>query len=259
MQAVAPESRLTNFWVALEALLVDHDGSIIEKVIKYIPSSLALSYCSRLLRANAIQLAAFIRAASHRGLPEAAGLRTLLGVPARGRISIDPASLAELLVDDARAGRLFTLCAKHPLLIFRLNQVRDKIKSTSDLRQSLEGHREGVGWQLGRIYRARNSLVHRGTLPRRAEYLIQHLHTYLSMTLHYLVREIGDSSILTVTAAFARRRALYEVYLSKVTDKSLTFRNLTSEATCWLTTSEAPIWAARPMPPAGAAPPTNPA
>ena len=251
VQATAPESRLTNFWVALESLLVEHEGSIIERVTKYIPPSLSLSYCNRLLRTNAIQLAAFIQAATRHGLPEAADLRGVLAVPARGRISIEPGPFAELLVDDARAGQLFGLCAKNPLLIFRLNQMRKQIKSSSDLKQSLEGHREGVGWQLGRIYRARNSLVHRGTLPPRAEHLIQHLHTYLSMTLHYLVREIGDSSTLTVTAAFARRRALYDVYVSKVTDKCLTFKNLTFEATCWQASNDAPIW----PPPAAGAPP----
>jgi len=244
VQAAAPESRLTNFWVALEALLVDREGSIIDKVTKYIPPSLALSYCTRLLRANAIQLAAFLRAASHQELAEAAGLRTLLNIAEGGRISIEPASLAELLVDDARASQLFALCTRNPLLIFRLNQVREKLTSPSELRQALEGHREGIGWQLGRIYRARNSLVHRGVLPGRAEHLIQHLHTYLAMTLHYLIREIADSSILTVAAAFARRRALYDVYLAKVADKSLTYRNLTAEATCWLSTGEAPIWSA---------------
>lgn len=255
VQATAPESRLTNFWVALESLLVEHDGSIIEKVTKFIPPSLSLSYCNRLLRANAIELARFIHTAAGHGLAEAADLRAVLGLPDRDRISIEPGALAELLVDDTRASRLFGLCARNPLLIFRLNQAREKINSSSSLKVALEGHREGVGWQLGRIYRARNSLVHRGRIPRRAEYLIQHLHTYLSMTLYYLVREIGDSSTLTVSAAFARRRALYDVYLAKVSDKSLTFKNLTFEATCWQASNDAPIWPAR----AAAGPPPTPA
>jgi hypothetical protein len=228
--------------VALESLLVEHEGSIVEKVTKFIPPSLSLSYCNRLLRANAIELSRFIYAAARHGLPEAADLRAGLGLPGTGRILIEPGALAELLIDDARATRLFGICARNPLLIFRLNQIREKINSASSLKAALEGHREGLGWQLGRIYRARNSLVHRGLLPHRAEYLIQHLHTYLSMTLHYLVREIGDSSTLTVAAAFARRRALYDVYLSKVSDKNLTFKNLTFEATCWQASNDAPIW-----------------
>jgi hypothetical protein len=62
------------------------------------------------------------------------------------------------------------------------------------------------------------------------------------MTLHYLVREIGDSSILTVTAALSRRRALYDLYLSKVDDRTMTLTNLTAESTCWQATSDARIW-----------------
>lgn len=72
------------------------------------------------------------------------------------------------------------------------------------------------------------------------------------MTLHYLVREIGDSELLTVPAAFARRRALYELYLSKIEDRTLTFRNLLSEATCWYASNELGVWAA-PDPSAGRA------
>ena len=243
VQATAPESRLTNFWVALEALLVEHDGSIIEKITEYIPPSLALSYSGRLLRANAIELVRFIQAGGTNGQPEAGELRTLFTLPSRGRVSIESAALAELLFDESRAKHLFTLCAKNPLLIFRLNQTRDKIKDPKKLKAAIERHRQRVGWQLKRIYRARNSLVHRGTLPPRAELLVQHLHTYLSTTLHYLVKEIGDSKLLTVTAAFARRRALYDAYLSKVNERTLTFRNLTNESTCWLsgTDTDSPI------------------
>jgi hypothetical protein len=251
VQATAPESRLTNFWVSLEALLVDHDGSIIEKIAKYIPPSLALSYSGRLLRANAIELARFIQAGGKNNPTEAADLRGLLHLPEQGKVSIDPAALAELLVDDTRASKIFALCAKNPLLIFRLNQTREKINDPTSLKEAVEAHRQGVGWQLSRIYRARNSLVHRGRLPPRAELLVQHLHTYVSMTLHYLVREIGDSSLLTVPSAFARRRSLYDAYLSKVADRTLTFRNLTNEATCWRSSADAPIpWAPPPSLPA---------
>jgi hypothetical protein len=255
VQATAPESRLTNFWVSLEALLVDHDGSIIEKITKYIPPSLALSYPGRLLRANAIELARFVQTNGNNNSTEAADIRGLLGIVQRGKVSIDPAALAELLVDDNRASKLFALCSKNPLLIFRLNQMREKINDPGNLKNAIEAHRRGVGWQLSRIYRARNSLVHRGTLPPRAEILVQHLHTYVSMTLHYLIREIGDSALLTVTAAFARRRSLYDAYLSKVADRTLTFQNLTNESTCWRSSSDAPIpWKPSPSPPATARP-----
>lgn len=159
------------------------------------------------------------------------------------RISIEPSTLAKVLLNEDDAAKLFSLCESNPLLIFRLNQLREKLTSPKELKVSIERHHKQVCWQLGRIYRARNSLVHRGALPERSEHLIQHLHTYLHMTLLYLVREIGDSQLLTVPAAFARRRALYELYLSKIEKKTLTFQNLLSEATCWQTSNDPAIWA----------------
>jgi hypothetical protein len=242
VQATAPESRLTNFWVALESLLVEHDGSIIDKVTKYIPPSLALSYCGRLLVANAIELSRFIGALARHDDERAAELRMLIGVADKGRVFVPTVDFAQLLLDDKRMAQLFALCASNPLLVFRLNNMREQIKSPSKLKQSLEEHCQRVGWQIGRIYRARNSLVHRGWLPARAEHLIQHLHTYLNMTLHYLLREIGDSSILTVAAAFSRRHALYDLYLSKIEQRTMTFTNLASESTCWQASREPPMW-----------------
>lgn len=242
VQATAPESRLTNFWVALESLLVEHDGSIIDKVTKYIPPSIALSYVRRLLAAHAVELVRFIGAIGRHQVPEAAELRALVGVGDSQRIYIPKDAFAQLLLDEGRTKKLLALCARNPLLVFRLNNLREKLMSSSELKRSLERHRQRVGWQIGRIYRARNSLVHRGHLPSRSEHLIQHLHTYLNMTLHYLVREIGDSSMLTVTAAFSRRRALYDLYLAKVDERTMTLQNLTSESTCWHTSSALSIW-----------------
>lgn len=242
VQASAPESRLTNFWVALESLLVDQGGSIIGRVIENVAPSLALSYCQRVLRAGAISLVNFIRRLQRNGL-DAVPLRRILGDGMGERISIEPSTLAKVLLNEEDASRLFGLCESNPLLIFRLNQLREKLTSPKELKVSIERHHKQVCWQLGRIYRARNSLVHRGALPERSEHLIQHLHTYLHMTLLYLVREIGDSQLLTVPAAFARRRALYELYLSKIEKKTLTFQNLLSEATCWQTSDDPAIWA----------------
>lgn len=247
VQADAPESRLTNFWVALESLLVDHSGSIIQKVTNLIPPSIALSRSSRILVALGVEIARFGRQMDRNDSGAAAVLRTYLGAAASGRIRVEPSVLVTMLMDDAKASQLFALVARNPLLVYRLNQTRDQLRSPSDMRSSLEKHRQGVSWQISRIYRARNSLVHRGKLPRGAEHLIQHLHTYLSMTLHYLVREIGDSPFLTVDAAFARRRALYDVYLSKFEDRTMTIANLLEESTCWHASADPVLW---PPPPA---------
>jgi hypothetical protein len=242
VRATAPESRLTNFWVALESLLVEQGGSIIGRVTECIAPSLALSYCGRLLRANAIQLVWHARRADRSGAKLTSALRDVLAEPYKKRFSVESCRLAQALLDEPRAAKLFSLCAGNPLLIFRLHQLREKLIAPGDLKASIEGHREHVCWQLARIYRARNSLVHRGALPIRSEHLIQHLHTYLAMTLHCLVREIGDSEILTVPAALARRRALYGLYLSKIRDRSLTFRNLLAEESCWVAPPDARIW-----------------
>lgn len=242
VQATAPESRLTNFWVALESLLIEQGGSIIERVVRNIAPSVALTYYSRMLRANSVELARYLRSLDRGYSSDAEQLRDLLKIAPKKRNFILPEDLAEVLLDEEKANSLLSLCARDPLLMFRLYQLAGKLRDPAKLLLALEGHRAHVHWQLGRIYRARNALVHRGQMTARPDSLIQHLHTYLVMTLHLLVREMGSGDVLSVAAIFSRRRSLYELYVERIRERKISVRNLIYETGCWQLDGSPPMW-----------------
>lgn len=243
--AKSPESRLTNFWIALETLFLESEGSIIEKITSTLPASLALDYLRRQLQALSIRVVAHSYRLHDTGASaEAAELRSLFGLGHKQkRISIRVDVLLDTLLDETRATTLLRLCARDSLLVFRLNRYREKVLSSSDLAESIEWHREVLRWQLRRIYRARNSLVHRGTLPKRASYLIQNLHTYLVMALNAIVAELGSSK-QGLDTALARRGALYQLYLGQIKAKKLSRRGLLQPRAIWIPDGEPPIWSA---------------
>lgn len=81
--------------------------------------------------------------------------------------------IALLLVEDNDDlyQELLRLIASNPILSYRIIQLRDKFLTPENYINSLNGHKDRVEWQLHRIYRARNQLVHAGRAPPYLEAL----------------------------------------------------------------------------------------
>lgn len=53
--------------------------------------------------------------------------------------------------------------------------------------RALDNHKQRVEWQIRRIYRARNMIVHDGTTPSYTNILIENLHDYLDSVMKGLM------------------------------------------------------------------------
>src|SRR5262249_20877998 len=61
--------------------------------------------------------------------------------------------------------RLMTLCKDNPLALHRMWKLRTDYKEPKSALRAISGHEKRVEWQICRIYRARNFLVHTGRIP----------------------------------------------------------------------------------------------
>lgn len=59
----------------------------------------------------------------------------------------------------------------YPLLLYRLESLKEKFSNPDKYVNAIALHKERVDWQLSRIYRARNQLVHAGRAPAYLEAL----------------------------------------------------------------------------------------
>jgi hypothetical protein len=64
--------------------------------------------------------------------------------------------------------------------------------SPKDLRNDLEAARQRLEWQIGQIYRARNTLVHRGEQNDLLPHLVHNLRHYFSTTISRLLHGLAE-------------------------------------------------------------------
>lgn len=67
----------------------------------------------------------------------------------------------------------------YPLLRYRLFSLNDSMKNNKKMKAMLEKHTEKTKWQLYRIYRARNCIIHDGENINKIEDLLENLHNYI--------------------------------------------------------------------------------
>jgi hypothetical protein len=96
--------------------------------------------------------------------------------------------------EDLRT-QLLNLCEDNPLAMHRLWKLHRDYSSPRSLRKTLEEHESRVEWQLHRIYRARNGLVHVGDQPTYLDSLVLNLDEYYRACLGTLVNRASRDSI----------------------------------------------------------------
>ncbi|MES2276832.1 MAG: hypothetical protein V4592_12470 [Bacteroidota bacterium] len=89
--------------------------------------------------------------------------------------------------NEALRTDLFTKLEGYPLLrwrLFTLNKIFGNAENTDAF---LTAHTKRVEWQIRRIYRVRNLIVHSGTMPAYTNLLIENLHNYFDTFLNMVI------------------------------------------------------------------------
>jgi hypothetical protein len=198
------EVRVVNMWVATENLVSRIGGaSIIERVSEYLVPLVASRNVRRVAREFGKQLVSKI---SYRDL-RALGLLDGETVP--------PASLLRLLRQTDQAAALLGMLNEDPLLRYRLARFAGgALKDGKGAADYIKAHAQNVSWQLRRIYRARNAIVHRGHAPNTLRQLLQHLHAYLWTAIRSLTSDLVNAEgRWTLADALEHRRSLFRYAL----------------------------------------------
>jgi hypothetical protein len=212
-QATSAEARLVNLWISLESLLRGGSQSIIERICQSICPSIAIDNLFKLLRGLSIYIRNFWRQGNFNDFADI--------FPRSKEKFLDPEDLLDVLLDDEegeRINKLYLLTSSNPLILFRIFHLRKKIlNNASNLAKNLKTNCMHLDWQIRRIYRARNDITHRAVSPPFLSQLIQHLHSYLLITITRVIHELRKTNNrLTINEIFEHRRLLFEYYIEKL-------------------------------------------
>ena len=215
MESLTDEARLVNLWIAVESLVQDGGKNIIDRITRYIPSSVTISYIYSIMKAIPIDIRKIWKQLNTTSL-EAKLSRS-------NRYILNPFDLLTILLDKKHGELItefFSLFSDHPLLIYRMNSLWENLLNAPEmLEKQLEKHKQNIEWQLRRIYRARNYVMHKGTCPQQARQLIQHLHSYYIVTIHNLIHDLKRNSKWSINDAFEHRWHLYDYFHNELNKK----------------------------------------
>lgn len=190
----AYENQILNLWISLESLIPSEtrasDSSNIEHIVDSLIPFLNIGYIERLtnnlakdlLRWNATVIRRSLRGISGKKLADKLARLMVLPECAHQRVQLE---------NDFR---------DFHLLRDRFEYLKGMLASPENITAALEAHKTRLGWQIRRIYRTRNIIVHSGRTPPYTKSLIEHTHDYLDTVLDLLVRLASHPRSITSVA-----------------------------------------------------------
>lgn len=179
LTAIEDESQLLNVWIALETLFVSGRGAKISEVIDSVTPYVLSAWNQYIFgelwdRIIHIHQARWSDAISlNPTLQEAVGMNQLVLALAIDKFEPEMTIFLSGLDDD-------------PLLRFKLTEVINWAQTPKGIRKYRESLRKKISFDMNRIYRTRNKIVHVGSTTRGASEVVQLAHFYLDLTLTLL-------------------------------------------------------------------------
>lgn len=210
------ENQMINLWISLESLIPNKSDSgkaSIEHVTSSVLAFLSIGYINKIILSLSKDLIRWNSSAVKRAVKSIYSDRVVTRI-------------THLLVLDkygAERAELESEFGDFLLLKERYQYVRNLLVSPAEVLRTLENHEERVSWQIRRIYRARNLIVHEGMTPSYTDVLIENIHDYLDVVLNGLMNLASDGRISTIDQGFKLVELNYGAYKAALRCKGLRF------------------------------------
>lgn len=200
-----PENQLLNLWISIETLVPSHSGkNKVANIIGSIDPFLKLTYLRRLIDRALADLLFWNPGVTRRFLRQVPDTKSK-------KAAIRLLHLLALGSNQALRSDLYTQLKDFHLLRFRLFTLSESLGSPDSVKELLDTHSKKVSWQLRRMYRTRNLLVHAGRTPSYLATLIENGHDYLDLVLNEIMeRSCGEYQVETLEQTFELQKLLLE-------------------------------------------------
>lgn len=219
------ENQLLNLWISIESLVPSETKDEHSATIEHISSSMVpflnINYVERLI--NNLVKDLLLWNAQH--------VRAVFKGIDGQKFTDKLANLLALKELESERNALEAKLEHFYLLRDRFQYFADLLETPRKTLSALDAHRIRVEWQIRRIYRTRNVIVHTGRTPSFTRTLIEHAHDYLDAVLSLLSKLASKpKAIHSVAQGFKYVDISYATYVDALSKKGLTYdaRNLTS-------------------------------
>lgn len=192
------ENKLLNLWTAIETLVpkdIDCGDDRIVQLIKALSPFQELKYINKLIEQAGSDFVNF----------DIKNSKKIIKTVILRQRENSFFSLAALIMTKENANlrnQVYSLLDTYPLLRFRLFSLNKSLSNGKQIKKLLENHKSKVQWQIRRIYRVRNLIVHSGKMPSYTNILVENLHNYFDDFLNYIIDcATKEKRVKTITQA----------------------------------------------------------
>lgn len=216
----SPENQLISLWSSIEVLLSEprDQPRIVHYVALIVPCIVAL-HSRRQFRAILEELLIGHRRQFNSLLRSIPNYRDVI----RDRIFAQIILLPEF---EKERAQLTKILQNNPLALHRVWKLRNDYKDTKSTSRTIEDHFDRVRWQMHRIYRARNQLVHAGQMPSYLESIILNLMEYYRSAVSTIIlrsrKEFDESDIDQTVSEIGIRYTIFQREFSAGANTPLT-------------------------------------
>jgi len=215
------ENQLLQNWIAFETLLVGYSSkSKIEQVLDHLIPFLKHEYLLRTIDEFSRDLMRFDRAFFSSEIKKIS-----IGDNVKEKI------VALITLDNYKVNRIniYKHLDKSPLLKWRLSKFHTFFGTPKAIKEFVDVHELKIRWQIKRMYRTRNLIVHAGIIPDYTETLVENSHTYLDLLLSTINDlSINGNIIYSIEQAIEElsiRVRKHDRYLKELEDKTIDENN----------------------------------
>lgn len=179
-----PKTQLLNIWIALESICpqIDSDEKI-ENIINCLTPILYCNYVKKLSQSHGLSL-------------NRHSFSYLRKVPTKydGRLAEATFRVLSLEAHKTNRDSIYKKTQEFPLLRHRTMQLHNCFSQRANIQGIITGHVRRVEWQIRRLYRTRNLIVHSNRDALNVRQLVENAHWYLDTLLNSTV-ELSCSSL----------------------------------------------------------------
>ncbi|MEC5325730.1 hypothetical protein [Aurantimonas sp. A3-2-R12] len=215
----SPENQLISHWSAVEVLLSEpKDEARIVHYASIIVPCIVSRHSQRQVNAVYEELLIGHRTKFNRLLRSMPGYKETSPYRAFSQLMFLP-EYAD------RRETLIAILRYNPLALHRVWKLHNDYRDMKSANRTISDHENRVRWQIHRVYRARNQLVHAGRTPSYLESVILNLAEYYQSSIATIVkrakREDGNSDIDQIVAEIGIKYDISRISLNNRTNSSL--------------------------------------
>jgi len=204
-----PENQLLNLWISIETITPSHVGqNKITGVITSLKPILMLNYVGRLIERVTADLVRWDRFRT---------ARILKKISKDKDVRLNTLRLLSMKEHEPARKELYGMLGDFHLLRYRVFRLSEILCDPQKVQELLSEHEKKISWQIRRIYRTRNLIVHSGQSPVFIHALIENGHDYLDQILsQVMLASCGDYHMSSLDQVFEFAKIRYERFESKL-------------------------------------------